>query len=70
MTNKELQEYLKQFPDDAIMECLEEDTSGYYSYTKYVDMNIDNLEDLDFRLIENVSNVLKDKVFIRIGGLK
>jgi hypothetical protein len=68
MTNKELQEYLKQFPDDATIETLSV-YHGYYgleSMWEYLDPK-EHLQCDDYR-VETAPEDLENKVFIRIGS--
>lgn len=64
MTNKELQEYLKQFPDDAEIECIEINTRSWDMTYSYQPLNPEYIEFLDFRN----DNYLPGKCFIRIGN--
>lgn len=65
MTNKELKEYLNKFPDDATVECIKIDSTGWENTYRYVEVTEENIEILDFRASWN--NALIGRVFIRIG---
>lgn len=54
-TNKELQEWLKRFPDDALIEVVEVKTKGYESFGEEVPIELDtyvgNVTAYDFTAI-------------------
>ena len=63
MTNKELQDYLKTFPDDAEIECIEVNVARYYTAYSFESLTKCGIEFLDFKN----DNYLPGKSFIRIG---
>ena len=74
-TAKELIEFLKQFPEDSIIEILKEVSCGYESYTTFENLSLGEgeyhigsygLDVLDYRG-KVYSSLYDGKVVIRLG---
>jgi hypothetical protein len=69
MTKKDLIELLKDVPDDAIIDVIEEDNSGWQTSTSFVELDKeDHFDILDLRddLHKNSPNF--GKVFVQLGS--
>jgi hypothetical protein len=66
-TVKELIEKLKDFPEDAIVEVLAENTHGYEISTSFTALDVESIDILDFRSEIYVGSFYVGKVFIQLG---